>query len=128
MAQYGYSKTVALPFGEAVEKVKSAFQQAGFGVLCDIDVQEKFKKKLGIDYPSYRILGLCDPAKAQQALEADLNIGLLLPCNVVVYVKNGDVVVSAILPTQLFTLIDNPAVATLAKEVEAVFRQTIDSL
>ena len=86
---YGFSKVVTLPFAEAVVQVKEAFAKEGFGQLTEIDVQSKIKEKLGMAVEPYVILGMCNPTLAYQALLIETEIGLLLPCNVIVYEKAG---------------------------------------
>lgn len=84
-SEYGYSKTVGLPYREAVEKVRVALQKEGFGVLSEIDIKEKLKEKLDVDFGNYVILGACNPPLAYKSLQQEIGIGLLLPCNVIVY-------------------------------------------
>lgn len=128
MINYGFIKEVDKGFEQAVDEVTKALEKAGFGVLTTINVKEKFKQKLGIDFKKYVILGACNPANARQAIEAEENIGLMLPCNVIVYEKDGSVVVAAIKPTAAMQMIDNPQLSTIAAEVEAQLKQVIDSL
>ena len=128
MIDYGFIKEVDKGFEQAVDEVTKALEKAGFGVLTTINVKEKFKQKLGIDFKKYVILGACNPANARQAIEAEENIGLMLPCNVIVYEKNGRVVVAAIKPTAAMQMIDNPQLGTIAAEVEAQLKRVIDSL
>jgi len=127
MSSYGYSKKILLPFDEAVDRVKDAYAKSGFGILCDIDVKEKFKEKLGIEYQNYRILGMCNPARAHEALGADPEIGLLLPCNVIVYEKEDTVIVSTVRPTALLGLVDDPVVAPIAGAVEELLIRSLNS-
>lgn len=116
--QYGFGKTVPLKFEQAVDAVTKALKTEGFGVLSDIDVQSTLKTKLGTDMPPYRILGACNPPLAHRALTAEPAIGLLLPCNVVVRQDNsGTVHVEFMDPNAVLTLVDNPSVQDLAKEV-----------
>lgn len=129
MPSYSISTTLRVPFDEAVEKTIAAFQERGFGVLSDIDVRATLKKKLDINRPNYRILGMCNPPRAHQALEAEPEIGLLLPCNVVIYEnKEGSVTVSAVKPSIAFSIVDNEVLEPLAQEVEAMLTQTVNSL
>ena len=97
-SKYGLSKTVDLPFDEAVEKARAALKEEGFGVLCEIDIKEKLKEKLDVDFRNYVILGACNPHLAYKTLQEEIGIGLLLPCNVVVYETDeaGKSVVAAI--------------------------------
>ncbi|MFZ1539358.1 MAG: DUF302 domain-containing protein [Chromatiaceae bacterium] len=116
--QYGFGKTVPLKFEQAVDAVTKALKTEGFGVLSDIDVQSTLKTKLGTDMPPYRILGACNPPLAHRALTAEPAIGLLLPCNVVVRQDDsGTVHVEFMDPNAVLTLVDNPSVQDLAKEV-----------
>jgi uncharacterized protein (DUF302 family) len=128
MIDYGFIKKINTDFEQSVEAVTKALETAGFGVLTTIDVKEKFKKKLGIDFGSYMILGACKPASAHQAIEAEQNIGLMLPCNVIVYEKDGGVIVAAIKPTVAMQMIDNPQLNTIATEVESQLKRVIESL
>jgi uncharacterized protein (DUF302 family) len=115
--RYGFGKTVALGFEAAIEKVTQALAQEGFGILTEIDVQATLKKKLGHDMPPYRILGACNPRYAHQALSADLEVGAMLPCNVVVYEgDDGKAVVMAIDPMQTMAAA-RPALRPIAERV-----------
>ena len=96
MSHYGYSKKLEIGFEQAVEEVKKALLEEGFGILMEIDVQQKMKEKLNQEMDKYLILGACNPQLAAKALEAETEIGLLLPCNVIVYVKDGETFVSVI--------------------------------
>lgn len=129
MSSYGYSKQLTLPFHEAVEKVAVKLKDQGFGVLTDIDVKKTLKEKLNADFRNYRILGVCNPARAYQALQTDEEIGLLLPCNVIVYERDdGSVIVSAQRPTVAFAVAGNPALEPLAQEVETTLKEVVDAL
>lgn len=122
---YGFSKTVGLPFDAAVEKVTAELQKEGFGVLTTIDVKETLKKKLNIDFKQYRILGACNPPFAHKALEAEEEIGLLLPCNVIVYEKGGKSVVAAFDPMSMSKVMDNPAIEPIAAEMKQRLERVI---
>jgi uncharacterized protein (DUF302 family) len=115
--RYGLSKTVALTYEQAVEKVTAELKKEGFGVLTTIDVKETLKAKLNVDFPRYVILGACNPPFAHKALQAEEQIGLLLPCNVIVYEKEGTTVVAAFDPMVMTAVIDNPGMHPVAKEV-----------
>ena len=128
MSEYGFIKKVAMSVDEAERKVTEALKQEGFGVLTKIDVKERFREKLGIEYRDYRILGACHPASAHRALEAEENIGLMLPGNVAVYEKNGGTVISVIRPKAAMSMIDNPALAAVADEVEGKLKNVFDSV
>jgi len=115
---FGFGKAVDMQFDAAIEKVTADLQTEGFGVLSDIDVAAKLKEKLGEDIPPYRILGACNPALAHQAIKAVPEIGLLLPCNVLVREDDeGAVFVSFMDPKSVLSLVDDPGVEPLAAEV-----------
>src|ERR1039458_401878 len=86
---YGYVREVALEFEQAITRIEAALTTEGFGILCQIDIQAKLKEKLGVEFPKYVILGACNPPIAYQALQEEINLGLLLPCNAVVYAQAG---------------------------------------
>lgn len=115
---YSIRKVVALRYDEAVEKTKEALKQQGFGVLSEIDMKQKLKEKLDVDYKRYLILGACNPPLAYKALQAEPEIGLLLPCNVIVYEIDADhSVVSAVDPNSMLAIVgDNPVVAEVARD------------
>jgi uncharacterized protein (DUF302 family) len=117
-----------LPYAQAVERVTAALKDQGFGVLTEIDVQATLKKKLGVDFRKYVILGACNPPLAHQALNADLEIGLLLPCNVIVYEDDGASVVAIIDPIAMLEVAGNPALETVAREARARLRRVIAAL
>lgn len=126
--KYGYSKIVELPFEEAVSKVTETLSTEGFGVLTTIDVKATMKKKLDLNYENYTILGACNPTFAHKALEAEKEIGLLLPCNVIVYQTGDDVHVSAMLPSAAMSAVENDAIGNIALEVEKKLRSVIDTM
>ena len=126
--KYGYSKVVALPFAEAIEKVTGTLAAEGFGVLTTIDVKATMKKKLDLDYENYTILGACNPTFAHQALEAEKEIGLLLPCNVIVYQTGDNVHVSAMLPSAAMSAVENESITDIATEVEEKLKSAIDAV
>lgn len=125
---YGISRVVADPYEAAVDKVKAALQAEGFGVLCEIDVQATLKEKLGIESGRYVILGACNPALAHKALTAEPEIGLFLPCNVVVFDTGDGIKVSAIDAEVMLGMIDNPVLADVAAEVKARLRRVVDAV
>ena len=126
---YGYSKTLDVSFDEALSKVPEALKTEGFGVLTEIDVKQTLKKKLDVDFRRYTILGACNPPLAHTALQNDLFLGLLLPCNVVVYEDDsGKVAVSFINPKEMFKVVDNPDVQGIAEEVDAKMRRALDAI
>ena len=128
--RYGFERRlVDTTFDQAVEKVTAALNSEGFGVLTEIDVKATLKKKLDVDFRRYVILGACNPNLAHRALGTEPQIGLLLPCNVVVQEgPEGCVVVSIADPRAMFTMVDNAAVAPVAAEAEARLRRVIDAV
>jgi uncharacterized protein (DUF302 family) len=125
---YGISRTVEMPFGEAVTRVTETLKQEGFGVLTEIDLKEKFKEKLDKDFAEYKILGACNPGFAFDALATDMDLGLLLPCNVVVYEKDGRTTVAAIDPVKMMSVANNADLNRIAGEVETRLRRAIDGV
>ena len=126
---YHFSKTLALPFDQAVARVTEALKREGFGVLTDIDVKATLKAKLGEDFRPYRILGACSPPLAYRALQLEDKIGTMLPCNVIVQEHAGGTVeVSAVDPVASMHAIENPSLAEVAKEVQAKLRRVINRL
>jgi len=125
---YGYKKEVHLDFNQAVEKVKEELLKEGFGVLTEIDVKATLKKKLEVDYENYIILGACNPPFAYKALQAEKEIGLLLPCNVIVFEQEGKVYVSAILPTVAMHMVNNDNLKEISVEIEEKLKRVVDML
>ena len=125
---YGYKREVSGAFPEAVERTKLSLAKEGFGILTEIDVQATLKKKLDVEFGRYVILGACNPPFAYQALQSERDIGLLLPCNIVVYEDEGKVYATAILPTVALAAVGNTVVADIAKQVEAKLKTAIDSI
>lgn len=125
---YAITKQVALGFEDAVDAVRSAFKAEGFGVLTEIDVRATMKSKLDIDLPPYIILGMCNPKLAHRALELEPNIGVMLPCNVVVYERAGHVTVSAQDPTTMVSMTGNEALAEVADEASGRIKQAMDTV
>lgn len=125
---YGFGKKTAYGFQQAIDRVTEELKKEGFGVLTTIDVQDTLKKKLSVDFRRYVILGACNPPFAHQALSADEEIGLLLPCNVIVYEKDGSTFVRVFDPMTMVRIVENEAVTTIAKEVEARLRRVVAAL
>ena len=128
MISYGFSKQVKLSFEEAEQKVTAQLQKEGFGVLTRIDVRDKLKEKLGVDFKKYVILGACSPANAYKAIQVEENIGLLLPCNVIVYEKDGKTVLSIIKPLTVMGTIGNDALCKVAGYVEVLLKRVFDAM
>ncbi len=126
---YGFSVSVTGPFDETVEKVTEELKKEGFGVLTEIDVKATLKKKLNIDKRPYKILGACNPELANQALDAEPDIGLLLPCNVVVRESEvGDTVVGFMDPAAVLGLVQRDELDRLGKEVRSRLERVRDAL
>ncbi len=123
--QYGISRVVDHSYDRAVERVTEELQKEGFGVLTTIDVKETLRKKLGIDFPRYVILGACNPPFAHRALEAEEQIGLLLPCNVIVYEKGGTTVVAAFDPMMMALVLEKEEIRPIADEVRKKLERVV---
>jgi uncharacterized protein (DUF302 family) len=125
---YGITVRTALPFAQAVARVRAALNAQGFGVLTEIDVQATLRDKLGEDMESYLILGACNSPLAHRALSADRSIGLLLPCNVVVRAESGQTVIEALDPQTMIVVAGGPALQPVADEAASRLRAALDSL
>jgi uncharacterized protein (DUF302 family) len=126
--KYGFSKTIDIAYDAAVNKVTDELKKEGFGVLTTIDVKDTLKKKLNVDFTRYVILGACNPPFAYQALQAEDEIGLLLPCNVIVYEKAGKTVVAAFDPMVMTTVMGNAKMEPVAREVQQRLERVIAAM
>lgn len=126
--RYGMRATVELPYGRAVERVKEELAREGFGVLAEIDIAGALKNKLDVDFRPYVILGACNPALAHRALEAEVDIGLLLPCNVIVYGAEREErsVVAAMDPEAALALTGNESIREIAVDAKSRLRRVLD--
>lgn len=127
-SSYTLSTTVPLAFDDAVARVREELAAEGFGVLCEIDVQATFAEKLGVEGEPYLILGACNPPLARRALEAEPELGVLLPCNVVVYRRGGETHVSAIDAERMLSIVDNDELAQSAAEVRRRLPTVVESV
>jgi uncharacterized protein (DUF302 family) len=128
MTKYAFGKTVNMSYEKAIEAVTRALAKEGFGVLTEIDVQATLKKKLGIERAPYKILGACNPQFAHRALDAEPQIGALLPCNVVVRVDGGKTIVEFMDPHAVLQLVGRPEVGTIAAEVRQRLQRVMAAL
>ena len=129
--RYGFSKTVGAPFDEALERTREALKTEGFGVLSEIDIREKLREKLGVDFRRYVILGACNPPLAHKTLQEEINVGLLLPCNVVVYEseEEGKSVVAAVDAKAMLSVVgSNPALDAVSAEVNERLRRVLEQV
>jgi uncharacterized protein (DUF302 family) len=124
---YGFTRTVPFPPDEAEARLREALSRVGFGILTEIDVRETLKAKLDVDFRPYRILGACNPPLAHRALTAEEQVGLLLPCNVIVYAGDaeGTSVVAALDPVKQLAASGNPALEALARDAEARLEEAL---
>lgn len=130
-SKFGFSRTVNLAYEIAVEKVRSALKDEGFGVLCEIDLKEKLKEKLGVDFRKYVILGACNPPLAYKTLQQEIDIGLLLPCNVIVYEADeaGKSIVAAIDARAMLSVVSgNETLDSVATEVNEKLNRVVAQL
>lgn len=129
VCSYGFGRRIAGTLEDAITKVTNALKNEGFGVLTEINVKETLKKKLDVDFRGYVILGACNPPLAHQALSAEPQIGLLLPCNVVVQeAPQGGILVTIADPRAMFSLVDNSGLGPIVDETERRLRRVIESL
>lgn len=125
---YAISKETTLSHEEAVEKARALLQEAGYGVLSEIDIQAKLKEKLGVERGSYTILGACNPPLANEGLAAEPELGTLLPCNVVVYEDEGKTHVAAVEPEMLLSVVGNEALDAIARRVHDDLSRVVEGV
>ncbi len=126
---YAFTRVLNTSYEDAISKVMGALKEEGFGVLTEIDVKETLKKKLGVDFRKYVILGACNPPYAHRTLQTDLDVGLLLPCNVIVYETDDQkAYVSAINPVSALQVIKNRELRKIAEEVSAKLKRVVDKV
>ena len=128
MIHYGFTKELNIPYETVIKLAREALKKEGFGVLTEIDVQEKMKEKLGVDMNKYIILGACNPPNAYKAILAEENIGLMLPCNVIVYEKGSKTVLSFIRPMVAMQMVDNVELQKIAEAVEEQLKKAFDAI
>ena len=129
ITEYALRTELDLPYAQAVGRVVAALKDEGFGVLTEIDVKATLKKKLGVDFRKYVILGACNPALAHQALSTELELGLLLPCNAIVYEReDGGSVVSIVDPISMLGVVESPELTPVAEEARARLQRVIKAL
>jgi uncharacterized protein (DUF302 family) len=126
--QYGFSKTVDLNYEQAIEKVTAELKKEGFGVLTFIDVKETLKQKINVDFKKYAILGACNPPIAHRALQEEEQLGLLLPCNVIVYEKEGKTNISIFDPMVMTWIIENDQMKPIATEVQEKLQRVLKAI
>lgn len=125
---YGHKRQVTLEYEDAVRRVREELQKEGFGILTEINVKETLKKKLNVDFDNYVILGACNPPFAYKALQDERDIGLLMPCNVIVYEQAGKTYIAATRPTVTMSSVKNDKLAPLAAQIESKLKKAIDSV
>ena len=123
---YTLSTTTELGFTEAADRVREELKSEGFGVLCEIDVQATLHEKLGVEGEPYLILGACNPTLAHQALQAEPELGVLLPCNVVVYTRDGQTHISAIDAERMLSIVGNDQLAPIATDVRGKLARVVE--
>jgi len=126
---YSFSKILNISFDEAIEKVTEELKKEGFGILTEIDVKETLKKKLDVEFKPYKILGACNPPFAHKALQAEEQIGLMLPCNVIVFVNDaGKTIVAAIDPLASMQAVKNDTLGKVAETIQSKLKKVISNL
>jgi len=126
---YGFSKKVDFSFEEAIKYVTDALKEKGFGILTEIDVKETLKNKLDVDFKPYKILGACNPPFAYKSLQQEEQIGLMLPCNIIVYINDNDeTIVAAVDPIASMKAVENENLGEIAKTVQEMLKSVIQHL
>jgi uncharacterized protein (DUF302 family) len=125
---YGFRRELEMPFDQVVQRTRDALADEGFGVLCEIDIKQKLKEKLGVDFRNYLILGACNPPLAFEALQEEIDLGLLLPCNVVVYEQDSKVAVGVIDAAKMMSVVGNENLNKTAQTVNDKLRRVIEAL
>ena len=125
---YGFSKSVDLSFEDTINRVTEELKKEGFGVLTTIDVKDTLKNKIDVDFKKYTILGACNPPFAHKALLAEEEIGLLLPCNVIVYEKEGKSAVSFFDPSLMSKVVENETLHSIAEEVRGKLQKVFENV
>ena len=125
---YGLSKSTPLSLSAAIDKVTEELRKEGFGILTTIDIRDTMKKKLNVEFGNYTILGACNPHFAYKALQAEEQIGLLLPCNVIVYEKDGSTIVSIFDPMTIGAVTENPALLSISDEIKQKLTRVLQAV
>lgn len=128
MINYGFYKELKLSFAEVLKQIPEKVKESGFGIVSQLDLKEKFKEKLGIEFKNYTVLGLCDPSSALKSIQTEENIGLMLPCNMIIFEKDDKIAVSIIKPTIAMSIIENEKLGLISREVETRLKQLFDSI
>ena len=127
--KYGFKKSVNYGFEKAIERVTEELKKEGFGILADLDFKAILKKKLDVDFKPYMVLAACNPPNAYKALQAEEELGLLLPCNVIIYVNNNEeTIVATIDPTASMAFVDSDIVKEVAENIQGKLKNVINSL
>ena len=126
--QYGHRRTLTVPFEKALENTKEALLKEGFGILSEINVREKFQEKLGVDFHNYVILGVCNPLLAFETLQQEIEVGLFLPCNVIVYEVQGHTVVATIDAEKMLALAGNTKLDLTASVLNERLRRVLEAV
>lgn len=126
--KYGMQRSLSQPFEDVLKRTREALQKAGFGVLFEIDMKAKLHEKLGVDFGKYIILGACNPPIAYEALQSEIALGLLLPCNVAVYEHEGKTLVAAIDAAKMMSIVENPKLIASAAIINEKLNSMLDDV